>query len=297
MRKKRVLVFGGSGFIGSHVSDVLSSSGYNVTIFDIKKSPYISGSQKMIIGDINNKENIDKAIENNDIVYNFAGISDIDECHKEPIKALKMNILGNAYIIESIIKHKIKRYLYASSAYVYSMSGTFYRICKQTSEQIIESYSKDNSFNYTILRFGSLYGSRSGKNNSINKIITSALKKKEIHYYGDGSETREFIHVNDAANLSITALEEKYKNQILMLTGKKSIKYIELLRMIKEMLDDKVKIEIHSKKSDTHYKITPYSFNPKFAKKLTINPHIDLGQGILSLISEIHKSLYPKKYY
>ena len=137
MRKKRVLVFGGSGFIGSHVADVLSSSGYNVTIFDIKKSPYISGSQKMIIGDINNKENIDKAIENNDIVYNFAGISDIDECHKEPIKALKMNILGNAYIIESIIKYKIKRYLYASSAYVYSMSGTFYRICKQTSEQMI----------------------------------------------------------------------------------------------------------------------------------------------------------------
>ena len=76
-----------------------------------------------------------------------------------------------------------------------------------------------------------------------------------------------------------------------MLTGTKSTKYGDLLEMIKEMFQNELEIEMHPKKSKTHYKMSPYSFNPKLAKKLVNNPHIDLGQGILNLIGEIHKDL------
>ena len=287
----KIIIFGGSGFIGSHVADILTEKGYEVTIFDLHESPYLNGGQKMIIGDIMDKDSLDSAIENQQIVYNFAGISDIDECHRNPIDTINMNILGSALIMESSIKMNVKKYLFASSAYVYSSSGSFYKISKQSSEQIIESYSKENNINYTILRYGSLYGDRSDIRNSLYKIIKSALEKNIIDYYGDGNETREFIHVNDAARLSVQAMDEKFNNQILMLTGKKSIKYFELLEMVKEIIDKDIKITMHSNKSDTHYKISPYSFNPKLAKKLTINPHIDLGQGILKLMSDIYKEL------
>ena len=287
----KIIIFGGSGFIGSHVADILTEKGYEVTIFDLHESPYLNGGQKMIIGDIMDKDSLDSAIENQQIVYNFAGISDIDECHRNPIDTINMNILGSALIMESSIKMNVKKYLFASSAYVYSSSGSFYKISKQSSEQIIESYSKENNINYTILRYGSLYGDRSDIRNSLYKIIKSALEKNIIDYYGDGNETREFIHVNDAARLSVQAMDEKFNNQILMLTGKKSIKYFELLEMVQEIIDKDIKINMHSNKSDTHYKISPYSFNPKLAKKLTINPHIDLGQGILKLMSDIYKEL------
>ena len=138
------------------------------------------------------------------------------------------------------------------------------------------------------MRYGSLYGERSDSRNSLFKIVSSALKFNKIDYHGDGDEIREFIHVNDAARLSLQAVNDDYNGQILMLTGKKSIKYIDLMKMIKEIIGKDIKINLHPNESDTHYRLSPYSFNPKIARKLTINPHIDLGQGLLNLISDIY---------
>ena len=77
-----------------------------------------------------------------------------------------------------------------------------------------------------------------------------------------------------------------------MLTGSNSIKYIDLLDMINEILMGKIKITIFPKKTGVaRYKMTPYSFNPKMAKKLMINPHIELGQGILNIINNIHEDI------
>jgi len=290
-KNNKAIVFGGSGFLGSHVADSLTEQGFEVTIFDLNESTYLQNNQKMIVGDILNTKQLDQAIKNHDIVYNFAGIADIDECHNKPIETIKYNILGNALILEAATRNNVKKLLFASSAYVYSSSGSFYRISKQASELFIESYTEENEINYVILRYGSLYGDRADNRNSLHRIVESALKYKKIDYFGDGTETREYIHVKDAADLSVDALDEKYNNQILMLTGSKSIKYVDLLEMIKEMLQNEIDIVMHPNKSKTHYKMSPYSFNPKMAKKLVCNPHIDLGQGILSLIGEIHKEL------
>jgi len=288
---KKAIVFGGSGFLGSHIADSLSEQGFKVTIFDIKESPYFQNNQEMVIGDIMDSQQIDDAIKGNEIVYNLAGIADIDECHRRPLDTIKYNILGNAKIIESAVKNKVKKYLFASSAYVYSSSGSFYRISKQASELFIESYAEENNMNYIILRYGSLYGDRSDNRNSIHRMLENAIKEKKIDYHGDGDETREYIHVKDAADLSVEALNDKYNDQILMLTGTKSIKYIDLLEMIKEMFKNEIEIVMHAKKSKTHYKMSPYSFNPKMAKKLVCNPHIDLGQGILNQIGEIYEEV------
>lgn len=290
---KSAIVFGGAGFLGSHVADSLTKQGYMVSIFDIKETPYLQENQKMIVGDIMDIDFLDEVIKGNEIVYNFAGIADIDECHSRPLDTIKYNILGNAHILQSAIKNEVKKFLFASSAYVYSSSGSFYRISKQSSELFIESFTQGNDMDYTILRYGSLYGDRADNRNSLQRILESALTKRKIDYYGDGSETREYIHVKDAADLSVESLDEKYSNQILMLTGTKSVKYRDLLAMVKEMFSDDLEIIMHPKKSKTHFKMSPYSFNPKMAKKLTSNPHIDLGQGLLDLISEIYRVKNP----
>tara|TARA_Y100000816_G_scaffold79390_1_gene54146 strand:- start:3926 stop:4816 length:891 start_codon:yes stop_codon:yes gene_type:complete len=290
-KPKKAIVFGGSGFLGSHVADSLTREKYEVTIFDIKKSPFLQDSQSMFIGDILNQDQLDEAISGQDIVYNFAGISDIDECHEKPIETLRYNVLGNAQIMESSAKNGVRKYLFASSAYVYSSSGSFYRISKQSSELFIESFAEKSNMDFMILRYGSLYGDRADNRNSLYRIVEDAVKNKKIDYFGDGSETREYIHVKDAADLSVEALDENYRNQILMLTGTKSIKYGDLLEMIKEMFQDDLEIIKHPNKSKTHYKMSPYSFNPKMARKLVSNPHIDLGQGILNLIEDLHSKI------
>ena len=79
----KVIILGGSGFIGSHVADELSKKGYKVTIFDKKKSKWLWKDQKMLIGDILNYDVLAKAIRNNQIVYNFAAIADLDRAMHE----------------------------------------------------------------------------------------------------------------------------------------------------------------------------------------------------------------------
>lgn len=287
----KVIIFGGSGFLGSHVADALTSAEHEVTIFDVKESSYLNSEQKFLTGDILNLDDLKKAIEGHDIVYHMAGIADIDECHANPVDTVKLNILGTTNILQACVDCKVKKIVFASSAYVYSDAGSFYRISKQSCELMIESYQKEFGLDYVILRYGSLYGPRSDKRNSIYRILTEALENHEIVYSGTGDEQREFIHVGDAANLSVKVLEKEYENQNIILTGNSSIKYRDMLEMIQEIMHGQIKIEYVEKKSKTHYKLSPYSFSPKLGRKLVNNPHIDLGQGLLNLIGEIHHNM------
>lgn len=281
---KNVIVFGGAGFIGSHVADELSKRGHMVTIFDRKVSPYLRPDQKMVIGDILDENSISNAMDGNEIVYNFAGISDIDECARKPIETIKYNVLGNSFILEIARQKMIKRFVFASSVYVYSESGGFYKNSKQASELFIENYGQQFNLKYTILRYGSLYGPRSDNRNSIFRLVKNAIENQKIDYKGTGEEMREFIHVLDAAKLSVDILSDEFINEFVVLTGSQRMRYKDLLLMINEMLNQNVEINFQENVSKTHYTVTPYNYSPKLGKKLVNNPHIDMGQGILQMM-------------
>ena len=211
MRKKikKVLVIGGAGFLGSHIADNLSGRGYIVTIYDKIKSKYLNKSQKMIVGDIQDKEAMDKAIKNSDYVFHFAGVADIAESIKAPLLTVENNILATSYILDSCKKHKIKKIIFASTIYVYSELGSFYRCTKQACEILIENYYQEFGLEYNILRYGSLYGHRANKFNFIYQVINQALKEGKITRKGDGNEIRDYIHVIDAAEASVNIFEKK----------------------------------------------------------------------------------------
>lgn len=285
---KNVIVFGGAGFLGSHVVDSLFKGGYNVTVFDINKSIYLDKKIHFIKGDINNREIVEKAVVNQAIVYNYAGVSDIDEAAEKPYETIYTNVIGNINILEACRKHSVERFIFASSIYVYSNSGLFYRSSKQACELIIENYQKKYNMNFTILRYGSLYGPRSDKRNTIYKFLSEALQNRKITRFGDGNEIREYIHIYDAAHLSVKILDEKFKNQYVIISGNQQIKVKDLLQMIKEMFENKIELEFKESTLEGHYEITPYNFSPRLAKKITDTSHVDLGQGILDLLNSIY---------
>lgn len=284
----KILVLGGSGFLGSHVADSLSENGHNVAIFDIRPSNYIRDDQRMIIGDITSEDCLDKAINGMDIVMNFAGISDLDEATTNPIRTIELNILGTAKIMELCIKYKVKRFVYASSFYVHSDKGGFYRCSKQAAEIYIEEYNRKYGLQFTILRYGTLYGPRSNENNSIYRYIKQAVTDKEIICAGTGNEIREYIHVKDAAELTNKILEEKFVNKHIILTGHHSMKVDEMLNMLKEIIDESIPIKYLNKKSEAHYKVTPYKFNPTYSFKLVDNYYRDMGYGLVETIKEVY---------
>ncbi|KJU81325.1 NAD-dependent epimerase/dehydratase [Candidatus Magnetobacterium bavaricum] len=288
----KAVVFGGSGFLGSHVASVLTDAGYNVIIYDLVKSKYLRPTQEMIVDDILNGKKIDEVVKDSDVVYNFAAIADLDNSVQNPLDTVKINIIGNTIILEACRKFNVKRFVFASSLYVYSKSGSFYRSTKQACELLIENYYELFGLTYTILRYGSLYGPRADERNFIHKIIKQALTDKIIVREGDGYEIREYIHIYDAARMSVTILDKSFENQSVIITGVQQIKVRDLLIMIKEMLDNKVEIKYVTPKHNIHYEITPYCFSPKLANRIVSNTYIDLGQGIFECIKEIYNEQY-----
>ena len=288
---EKVLVIGGGGFLGSHVSDELSNRGYEVFIFDIKPSIYLSGNQKMIVGNIIDREAVNEAIKQVDIVYHFAAIADISEAKLDPYKTASFNIIGTINILEACRAYSIKRFVFSSSIYVYSQHGSFYRSSKQACELFIENYKEEYQIDFTILRYGSLYGNRANNFNFIHNSIKQALLEGKISRSGNGEEVRDYINILDAAKASVNALDEKYKNSFLMISGNQTMRVNQLLSMIKEIMNNEIDIDYKKGSLEDHYKITPFSFKPKVALKMSIeNPH-EIGQRILDTIYNIYQDL------
>jgi len=289
---KKVVVFGGSGFLGSYVADELTHRGYDVVIADIKDSPHKGPGQKFIHCDIMNSDDIRLAVEGSSVVYNFAGLADIDESIHLPKETMEQNVIGNINILEACRDLGIERYVYASSAYAFSQKGSFYGISKLASEKIIEEYQKRYDMPYSIVRYGSLYGERADEHNGMFRLLKSALETKEIIHRGDGEEVREYIHAADAAKLSVDILASNdYLNEHMILTGVERMRHKDLLQMIQEILNDQVSVSYSGEPWEGHYQITPYSYHPTVARKLVSNTFIELGQGLTSCIRTIHESL------
>ena len=197
---KKVVVFGGSGFLGSYVADELIQRGFQVTIADLLKSEYLQKDQKFEKIDILNINDITRILKDVSFVYNFSAIAELDEAKDKPINTFQVNVMGNLNILEACKKvGSIERFIYASSAYALSNDGSFYGLSKQSSEKLTEEYFKKYGLKYTVIRYGSLYGERAGYNNYINKLLKSAIQTGELHYKGDGEDLREYIHAADAA--------------------------------------------------------------------------------------------------
>jgi UDP-glucose 4-epimerase len=287
---KKAIVVGGSGFIGSHVSDRLSDAGYQVTIYDKIESQWLQKGQKMIVGDIQDKDKLNRVITGADVVYNFAALADLNQALQRPIETANINILGNLNVMEACHLHGVKRFIYASTVYVHSRAGGFYRCSKQASESYVEEYQKIYGLEYTILRYGSLYGPRADDTNGLYRVVKTALDSGIIKYKGDADSMREYIHVDDAAQASVDALDDEFKNESVVLTGQEPMRVVDMLKMLAEILNfSSDSVEFIEEKQAGHYVRTPYSYQSKLGRKYIPPMHVDLGQGLLQVINELQE--------
>jgi len=285
---KKAVVVGGSGFIGSHVADHLSDAGYQVTIYDKTKSQWLRSDQKIVIGDVLDSKKLHQTIDSAEVVYNFAALADLNQALEQPHKTVNINILGNLNVLDACHTNGVKRFIYASTVYVHSREGGFYRCSKQASEAYVEEYQKIFGLDYTILRYGSLYGSRADETNGVYRIVQSALKNGFVSYEGDPDAMREYINVEDAARASIDILDEKFVNENIVLTGQEPMKVINMLKMLSEILYFSTEtVKFVENKYAGHYVRTPYAYQPKLGKKYIPPVHVDLGQGLLQVINEL----------
>jgi len=285
----KAVVVGGSGFIGSHVADHLSEEGYRVSIYDRNESKWLRSDQEMVLGDVLDYDRLSHCISGSDVVYNFAALADLNEALDQPTKTVNINILGNVNILEACRHQGVNRFVYASTVYVHSREGGFYRCSKQASEAYVEEYQRMYGLDYTILRYGSLYGPRSDDNNGLWRIVSAALKNKKVRYEGNPESMREYIHVEDAARASIDALSDEFKNENVVLTGQEPMRVLDMLKMLAEILGlPEGAVEFVDDHYAGHYVRTPYAYQPRLGRKYIPPIHVDLGQGLLQVIDDIN---------
>lgn len=286
----KVLVTGGSGFLGSHVADALTEAGHEVIVFDLKASAYLQQNQKMVIGDVTDIDQVMAAARGCDVIYHLAALADINEAITKPVDTMRVNLMGTLNMLEAARRYEVKRFVFSSSIYVYSDQGSFYRTSKQACEHLIQDYYDHYGMDYTILRYGSLYGPRADGSNAVHKMISQALNTGKIEYGGNGHEVREYIHIRDAALMSAEVLADEFKNAILHLTGRERMTTGEMIEMIREMLNNKVEISLGKSPITGHYMQTPYNYTPRLGQKMTRNTYIDLGLGLLDVIQYLDQS-------
>lgn len=284
MNKKKILIIGGNGFIGSYLAELLKNKKHEVTIFDKQKSLKKKNNIKYILSDINNYKKLEKAIKSSNIIYHFAGISDIGEAMENPIKSCEVNIVNTLKILELCVKYKVERFIFSSTIYVHSEQGGFYKITKQASELYIEEFNRRFSLKYSILRFGTVYGYDKNKKNNLSKIVFNAIKKKQLKYSGGTSKAlRRYIHVKDAAKLSYKILSNKFINKNILITGKKNIRITKIMQMLSKILAIDTTPQYEKITQLGHYNISPYTYKKKPEINLFPKKEISIREGLLEL--------------
>ena len=287
LKAKRACVIGGAGFLGSHVADQLTDAGYSVRIYDRVESSWCRPGQQMIVGDVLDLESLCAAIAGCEVVYNFAALADLNDALDKPIKTVEVNVLGTVNALEASRRAGVKRFLYASTVYVYSREGGFYRCSKQAAEHYVEEYQRSYGLDYTILRYGSLYGPRADETNGLHIIVREALERGTISYAGDPESIREYIHVSDAARASVVMLGDEFRNESVVLTGHQPMRVVDLLKMLAEIMGNPNAVNFRNEEYAGHYVRTPYAYLPKLGRRYAPVLHIDLGQGLLELIDDV----------
>jgi UDP-glucose 4-epimerase len=285
---KKAVVTGGSGFLGSHIADALTSKGFDVTIFDRAESRWKRPSQKLVVGDITDAEQVARVVEGADLVYHLAALADLNAGKLRPMDTARINLMGTLNVLEAIRNQGSRaRLMFASTIYVFSREGGFYRCSKQACESYIEEYARVFGLKYTILRFGSLYGPRADASNGVYRLLKQAMTKNRIAYAGGPDDIREYIHVEDAAKLSVEAAGDEFVEQHLVLTGTQATRASDLFTMFSEILGNKIDVD-YANDQQGHYKVTPYAFTPKPGRKLTTSNFVDMGQGLLQVVEQLH---------
>jgi UDP-glucose 4-epimerase len=294
----RALVTGGNGFLGHYIVKELLKKDIAVVIFDIQKldredlNEAYNQNLKVIVGDVRDEKILSEAMQDCDLVFHTAAIADIDEARRNPVKTLDINVIGTTKCLDVAKNAGVKRFIYASSVYTAGNKGSIYRISKQAGEALCKTFHEEHGLDYTILRYGSLYGSESNSWNPIYTMCKALLTTGEFTYVSPPDSEREYIYIRDAARETASiSVDPRYVNKTVMITGHQRIKVRELFSMIEEIIGKEIKIHYIPNEAQFHYVMTPYSFEAEVPLRVSLSSYVDVSEGILDCLKAVQKEL------
>ena len=247
----RVLVTGGSGFIGSHVVDKLRARGHEPVIYDLRPSPWHQpGAVDTVLGSITDREALERALHSCDAVAHLAAVADVNDVHAEPEDAERVNARGTVAVLEAARRAGVKRIVYASTIWVYSdcedeavdedtllpAPSHLYTSTKLAGELYCKAYQELYGIDYTILRFGIPYGPRAREAAVVPAFVNKAFKGEPLTLAGDGSQSRRFVYVEDLADGVALGLSEIATNRVYNLASNENVTIKQIAETVKDLI-------------------------------------------------------------
>jgi len=258
---KKCIIFGGHGFIGSHLAERLVEKGYSVTVFDrFKAGPgNMSGIEdkiEVISGDFLNKDDVNRALEGMDLLFHYISTTNPATSIGDPIYDIESNIVGSVRLFQTAVEAGIQKVIFSSSGgtiygktYDYPISESTppnpvnpYAISKLAIEKYLHYFQESSGLEYLILRYSNPYGERQNPyaKQGVIPIFLNKIKNNERPViYGDGSAIRDYIYIKDAIDATIAVLESKAHERVFNIGSGQETSLSQLIEIMSEVTGKK----------------------------------------------------------
>ena len=252
----KVIITGGSGFIGSHVVNELVVQNHEVIIYDID-TPRFGQRCEFIRGDVRDIDRLVAFAKGANAIYHLAAEANVNRFYESPLFSSEITALGTLCVLEAARRTDIERVLLASTEWIYGSveeAGSsqitedtpyaqkpdhLYTSSKIAAELFCINYKRLYDVNYTIMRYGIPFGERARPETVTPIFIKKILNNEEVSVHGDGSQTRQFIYVKDLALGNVACLKQQAENQIINLNGKERISVQHIIQTIEKIIGRK----------------------------------------------------------
>lgn len=308
----KILITGGGGFIGSAFLRVLPAGIKVVSIDHGKNYPYLKRSLAhnvhLLRGNIGDDRLLRKAARGIYAIYHLGGISGERLCLASPRSALESNILATRNLIKAAVKGGVKKFIFASSYWVYptfrrsafafkeadrpDSTDSFYGNLKICAEELV----RDSSLDYAVLRFSNVYGFGSGVGSQwrglVGNYILNVFEGNPIIIYGDGSQKIDLVHIDDVTMTMTYFLDRSPQKEIFNVASGKLVSVADIVSCIKRVAMGLCGVKVKVKKIDpSDNKVWPdkaISIN-KLKRYTGITPQVELEDGILDFMQKIYE--------
>jgi UDP-glucose 4-epimerase len=300
----KAFITGGAGFIGSHICERILDSGKQAVVFDnlsVGLKDNIPKNAEFIKGDILNQKELENAMKGCDTVFHEAAFVSIRGSFEKLRQEVNANCIGTLNVFEAAVNSGVKKLIYASSMAVYghpqnilakesdlTIPNSFYGSSKLRGEEYAKLFEKEYGLKTVCLRYFNTYGIRQTPSPYVGVatiFINNVLNNKPMVVYGDGTQTRDFVWVNDVAQANLLAADSKISNEIFNVGSGKSRSILEIAKMIQDRIGGKIEFgpipqgEIKNITADIS----------KIREKLNFNPIGELDKELDNIINGCKK--------
>ena len=300
---KKILITGGSGFIGTSLLKILLKNNYKINCLDLKKPNITDKKLNFFKGSVSDKKILNKSIIGCQIVIHLAAKLGVKLTDENKLDCLDVNITGTRNILNASVKNKIKKFIFCSSSEVYGEQKIFpisekaelkcksvYGISKIIGEEYVKGFYQKYKLKYNIVRFFNVYGLGQKDNFVMSKFKKQIRSGKSLTVFGNGNQIRSFCNVSDAATGLIKVMEKGKPNKTYNIgNNNEPISIINLAKKFIKISDKKIKIKkIPHHKSDRSKSREIFERYPDLKRVYNhtkYRPKKDLDEGIKELIN------------